>query len=180
MPSWAVLDVAATTVRAHRKEIVSVEHSKLRPSEYSRESQLSLSPGAAGRSDSRSAWSSVPSTSVVIAAFRVCADLWVRSIGVFFEVVKRTVKENYDYILIDSRTGVSDTSGICTVQMPDQLVACFTASEQNIRGSTAIAASVKAQMGCACSYQFLILGGASFDSGALLQSSMDLESTPFE
>ena len=46
--------------------------------------------------------------------------------GAFFEAFKRTRREEYDYVLIDSRTGVSDTAGICTVQMPDTLVVCFT------------------------------------------------------
>ncbi len=47
------------------------------------------------------------------------------------------------YILLDSRTGVSDTSGICTIQMPDALVICTTLNEQNIRGSAAVAADVR-------------------------------------
>src|SRR5262245_32653088 len=48
----------------------------------------------------------------------------------------------YDYVLIDSRTGVSDTSGICTVEMPDTLVICFTLNDQSIRGAAAVAESV--------------------------------------
>ena len=39
--------------------------------------------------------------------------------GIFLEAVKQKLREEYDFILIDSRTGISDTSGICTVQMPD-------------------------------------------------------------
>ena len=46
--------------------------------------------------------------------------------GVFLEATKEKMQDEYDYIFIDSRTGVSDTSGICTVQMPDYLVVCFT------------------------------------------------------
>jgi cellulose biosynthesis protein BcsQ len=49
------------------------------------------------------------------------------------------LREQYDYILIDSRTGVSDTAGICTVQLPDALVVCFTLNNQSIEGATAIA-----------------------------------------
>jgi MinD-like ATPase involved in chromosome partitioning or flagellar assembly len=55
-----------------------------------------------------------------------------------FEAVKTVWREDYDYILIDSRTGVSDTSGICTVQMPDALVVCFTYNNQSIQGASAI------------------------------------------
>jgi hypothetical protein len=65
--------------------------------------------------------------------------------GSFLEMVKSAVRADYDYTLIDSRTGVSDTSGICTVQMPDQLVVCFAANEQSLTGSAAVVSSVKAQ-----------------------------------
>jgi HEAT repeat protein/MinD-like ATPase involved in chromosome partitioning or flagellar assembly len=57
------------------------------------------------------------------------------------------LRQEYDYVLIDSRTGVSDTSGICTVQMPDLLVVCFTLNHQSVRGAAAIAASVIGQRG---------------------------------
>ena len=46
--------------------------------------------------------------------------------GVLLETVKQNLRTHYDVILIDSRTGVSDTSGVCTIQMPDELVVCFT------------------------------------------------------
>jgi hypothetical protein len=52
------------------------------------------------------------------------------------------LRKKYDYILIDSRTGVSDTSGICTVQMPDALVVLFTLNRQSIIGASAVAASI--------------------------------------
>jgi hypothetical protein len=44
--------------------------------------------------------------------------------------------------LIDSRTGVSDTSGVCTVQMPDIIVAFFTLNRQGIDGCAAVATSI--------------------------------------
>jgi hypothetical protein len=65
--------------------------------------------------------------------------------GPFWEEVKRVIKLKYDYILIDSRTGVSDTAGICTVQLPDILIICFTLNRQNIEGAAAVAASVREQ-----------------------------------
>lgn len=64
--------------------------------------------------------------------------------GAFFDAAKRKLQE-YDYVLIDSRTGVSDTSGICTVHMPDTLVVCFTLNHQSIKGALAVAQSVKEQ-----------------------------------
>jgi MinD-like ATPase involved in chromosome partitioning or flagellar assembly len=62
--------------------------------------------------------------------------------GVFLEAIKTKMRAEYDYILIDSRTGVSDTPGICTVQMPDDLVVCFTLNSRAIGGAVAVASSV--------------------------------------
>jgi uncharacterized coiled-coil protein SlyX len=63
----------------------------------------------------------------------------------FLEAVKQKMRAEYDYVLIDSRTGVSDTSGICTVQMPDTLVVCYLLNNQSIDGAAAVAASVYEQ-----------------------------------
>jgi cellulose biosynthesis protein BcsQ len=65
--------------------------------------------------------------------------------GVFLEGLKRELRASYDYVLIDSRTGISDTAGICTVQMPDDLVVFFTLNQQSIKGAAAIAQSADAQ-----------------------------------
>ncbi|KAB2880909.1 AAA family ATPase [bacterium] len=63
----------------------------------------------------------------------------------FLEKVRKTLKYEYDYVLIDSRTGVSDTSGICTVQMPDILVVFATLNNQSIDGCRQVALSVSGQ-----------------------------------
>ena len=65
--------------------------------------------------------------------------------GRFLQHAREALRNNYEYILIDSRTGVSDTSGICTIQMPDLLVACFTLNHQSIRGVASIVKSIHAQ-----------------------------------
>jgi cellulose biosynthesis protein BcsQ len=65
--------------------------------------------------------------------------------GIFLEETKRRLRAEYDYVLIDSRTGVSDTSGVCTVQMPDTLVVCFTLNEQSMHGASSTAASAREQ-----------------------------------
>jgi cellulose biosynthesis protein BcsQ len=65
--------------------------------------------------------------------------------GILLEEVRRRLKHDYDFILIDSRTGVSDTSGVCTVQMPDQLVVCFTCNNQSMTGSAAVVESILEQ-----------------------------------
>lgn len=58
---------------------------------------------------------------------------------------REKLREQYDVVLIDSRTGVSDTSGICTVELPDALVVCFTSNTQSIAGAAAVVESVQAQ-----------------------------------
>jgi MinD-like ATPase involved in chromosome partitioning or flagellar assembly len=65
--------------------------------------------------------------------------------GVFLEAAKNTIRKEYDYVLIDSRTGVSDTSGICTIQMPDELVVCFTLNSQSMNGAANAARSAREQ-----------------------------------
>jgi cellulose biosynthesis protein BcsQ/WD40 repeat protein len=62
--------------------------------------------------------------------------------GPFIEATREWVRKQYDYILIDSRTGVSDTAGICTVQLPDTLAIFFTFNNQSITGAAAVAQSV--------------------------------------
>ena len=59
--------------------------------------------------------------------------------GILLERVKENLRGIYDFILIDSRTGVSDTSGICTLKMPDELVVCFTLNRQSIYGASSAA-----------------------------------------
>jgi tetratricopeptide (TPR) repeat protein len=40
-------------------------------------------------------------------------------------------KQAFDFVLIDSRTGITDTGGVCTVFLPDILVFVFSANEQS-------------------------------------------------
>lgn len=56
---------------------------------------------------------------------------------------KEYLRGRYEWVLIDSRTGVSDTSGVCTVQMPDTVVACFTMNRQSVDGVSAILKSIR-------------------------------------
>jgi tetratricopeptide (TPR) repeat protein len=62
--------------------------------------------------------------------------------GAFLEALRDSMKRSYDYVLIDSRTGLSDTADICTLQMPDVLVDCFTLSDQSLDGAAEVAHSV--------------------------------------
>lgn len=44
------------------------------------------------------------------------------------------LRKKYEYILIDSRTGYTDISGICTSIMPEKLVVVFTPNRQSLIG----------------------------------------------
>jgi tetratricopeptide (TPR) repeat protein/cellulose biosynthesis protein BcsQ len=46
----------------------------------------------------------------------------------------RYLGQKFNYVLIDSRTGVSDISGICTTLMPEKLVTVFTPNRQSLFG----------------------------------------------
>lgn len=61
---------------------------------------------------------------------------------IYLDEAKKQIKSRYDYIIIDSRTGVSDTAGICTVHLPDTLAIFFTANTQSLEGAFNTASSV--------------------------------------
>ena len=50
-----------------------------------------------------------------------------------------------DYVLIDSRTGHSDVSGICTGQLPDSVVVLFFPTDQNLRGLPKVIDDVRSE-----------------------------------
>ena len=54
--------------------------------------------------------------------------------GAFLERLRQQWREEFDVVLIDSRTGLSDTGGICTILLPDIVVAMFTANYQSLYG----------------------------------------------
>jgi MinD-like ATPase involved in chromosome partitioning or flagellar assembly len=63
--------------------------------------------------------------------------------GQFFDALRMLMKQNYDYVLIDSRTGLSDVADICTVHLPDIVVDCFTLATQGIEGAAEIAKMIR-------------------------------------
>lgn len=67
--------------------------------------------------------------------------------GVLLEALRKWARQNYDYILLDSRTGLADVAGICTMQLPDEVVLCFVLNRQNTEGVADIAAAVRASRG---------------------------------
>ena len=60
----------------------------------------------------------------------------------FMDAFAAWARGSYDHILIDSRTGVSDTAGICTVQLPDTVVLFFVYNRQSIEGTAAAGRAV--------------------------------------
>jgi tetratricopeptide (TPR) repeat protein len=61
------------------------------------------------------------------------------------ENLKAAIKAEYkpDYLLVDSRTGLTDISGVCTVQLPDLVVMLFNLNWQNINGTAHIFKAIK-------------------------------------
>ena len=59
-------------------------------------------------------------------------DLYRLGFAEFLERVRGQWIAEYDFVLLDSRTGVSDIAGICTAHLPDRLVVVFTANDQNL------------------------------------------------
>ncbi|HEU5356503.1 MAG TPA: FxSxx-COOH system tetratricopeptide repeat protein [Actinocrinis sp.] len=55
--------------------------------------------------------------------------------GRLVNALRAEMKAQYDYVLVDSRTGFSDISSICTEHLPDVLVNCFTLNTQGIEGA---------------------------------------------
>jgi cellulose biosynthesis protein BcsQ len=59
----------------------------------------------------------------------------------FIEYLKSELKKlpDLDIVILDSRTGVTDIGGICTLQLPDIVVLLFALNDQNINGVRLVA-----------------------------------------
>jgi len=63
------------------------------------------------------------------------ADLFAnKGLGSYIEELRDAWSSEFEFVLIDSRTGVTDIGGICTVHLPDILVTFVTANDSSIRG----------------------------------------------
>ena len=70
---------------------------------------------------------------------RVRQIAWVdlfkhKGFGTYLEQLREQWIADYDFVLIDSRTGITDIGGICTIHLPDVLVLFFTANWQSLQG----------------------------------------------
>jgi cellulose biosynthesis protein BcsQ len=59
--------------------------------------------------------------------------------GNIIESLRKQWRSEFDFVLVDSRTGVTDIGGICTIQLPDILALVFTATWQSLSGAVRIA-----------------------------------------
>lgn len=59
--------------------------------------------------------------------------------GDFFERLREQWKQAFDIVLIDSRTGITDSGGVFTIQMPDILVLVANPNDQSISGAREVA-----------------------------------------
>ncbi len=66
------------------------------------------------------------------------ADLYEHGFADVLERCRKDWVTNYDFVLIDSRTGWADIASICTAHLPDRLVLVFTANEQSIKGAVSV------------------------------------------
>jgi MinD-like ATPase involved in chromosome partitioning or flagellar assembly len=70
------------------------------------------------------------------------SNLFETGIGLpFIENWKAAIDEAYhpDYVLIDSRTGLTDVGGICTLGFPNLVMMLFGLNSQNVEGTAAVA-----------------------------------------
>lgn len=66
-------------------------------------------------------------------------------LGEVLEALRAEWTDEYDFVLIDSRTGVTDIGGICTVQLPDIVAFLFTPNRQSVEGSLDIMSRAEAR-----------------------------------
>ncbi len=76
------------------------------------------------------------------------AELYDRYDGyLLFEDLKAQWEKNLgaNWVFVDSRTGHTDTGGICTRQLPDGVVIVFFPNEQNLQGLTSVVREIRAE-----------------------------------
>ena len=67
--------------------------------------------------------------------------------GGLIDALRHWASANYDLVLIDSRTGLADVAGICTMQLPDAVVLSFVLNRQNIEGVARVASAIRRNRG---------------------------------
>jgi len=67
------------------------------------------------------------------------------ALGEFLERLRQEWARDYDFVLLDSRTGLTDIGGICTIHLPNVVVPVFTANQQNMEGTAFMAKRINEQ-----------------------------------
>jgi formylglycine-generating enzyme required for sulfatase activity len=63
--------------------------------------------------------------------------------GLVLERWRMEWKQAFDFVLIDSRTGITDTGGVCTVFFPDILMLVFSTNEQSFKRGIQVANGIQ-------------------------------------
>jgi len=82
--------------------------------------------------------------SELVAGFSWKSFFEDRAGGPVLEQWREEWKNLYDFVLIDSRTGITDAGGVCTILLPDVLALVFVSSNQSFDGALAVAQAAKA------------------------------------
>lgn len=64
-----------------------------------------------------------------------------------FSILSDELRQRYDYVLIDSRTGFTDAGSVCTMVLPDKLVLVFTPNYQSLSGALEVGEQAARQRG---------------------------------
>jgi hypothetical protein len=91
-------------------------------------------PTSGGALDFLSAGRDKPGYSSRVNSLRWDALFSEHELGLYLEQLRDDWRTAYDFVLVDSRTGISDIEGICTVLLPDCLVLVFTTMAQSVQG----------------------------------------------
>lgn len=67
-----------------------------------------------------------------------------QNLGEYLHGMREEWRASFDFVLVDSRTGISDIGGICTIILPDVLVPMFTANSQSVDGVAEVMRRAKA------------------------------------
>lgn len=62
--------------------------------------------------------------------------------GYVIEQLRREWKQEYDFVLVDCRSGITDMGRICTIQLPDILAILFTTDQRAFEGAIQVATKV--------------------------------------
>ncbi|MEU3518589.1 AAA family ATPase [Streptomyces sp. NPDC006654] len=72
---------------------------------------------------------------------------WNELDGRFLKALRERWQRDYDFVLIDSRSGMGSAVDICIRELPDTLVSCFTLNDQSIDGAALTAQHVLGKPG---------------------------------